>query len=441
MVATPIGNLADLSLRAVHVLSLMDLVACEDTRVSGGLLRLLGLDKRLLPLHEHNESEAAQVVLRALQEGQRVAYVSDAGTPAVSDPGARLVHLVQQAGGRVTPLPGPSSVTTALSAAGDVAAQGFHFMGFVPAKGAAREAALAAPGVINGTVDGLQQAFDSDSVGTGFNVASMLLGCAFGAFSAGRLADRHGPRRVALLGAGVAALAYALMAGWGVPAQRTVLMLAAVVWLRWRGLDWPWPQVWLWCLALVLALDPWAGLQPGFWLSFVAVGILFATDPGRTQRPSGGGVLGRAGRSVAGLVREQGVVTVALARFTVGTTVLTSPRKRRSGKASSTISQGWPTRMLESDDSDTSASTSSVLMSAMVTTAPCAPAALDMGVMMSPTLAFLTSTTPSKGATMFVYESSRRARSWLARCPPPARRAATSPPSRCWAKCSRPTRC
>ena len=143
LVPTPIGNLADLSLRAVHVLSLMDLVACEDTRVSGGLLRLLGLDKRLLPLHEHNESEAAQVVLRALQEGQRVAYVSDAGTPAVSDPGARLVHLVQQAGGRVTPLPGPSSVTTALSAAGDVASQGFHFMGFVPAKGAAREAALA----------------------------------------------------------------------------------------------------------------------------------------------------------------------------------------------------------------------------------------------------------------------------------------------------------
>jgi 16S rRNA (cytidine1402-2'-O)-methyltransferase len=144
LVPTPIGNLADMSLRAVQVLSLVDRLACEDTRVTGGLLRLLGLECRMLALHEHNEAEAAQTVLQALSDGQRVACVSDAGTPAVSDPGARLVALAHQAGHRVLPLPGPSSVTTALSAAGDVSAQGFVFVGFLPSKGPGREAALAA---------------------------------------------------------------------------------------------------------------------------------------------------------------------------------------------------------------------------------------------------------------------------------------------------------
>jgi len=138
LVPTPIGNLADLSLRAVHVLSLVDAVACEDTRVSGGLLRHLGLDKPLMPLHQHNEQAAALQVLKRLQDGQRVAYVSDAGTPAISDPGAHLVQAAQAAGVRVVPLSGPSSVTTALSASGDAAAHGFRFEGFLPAKGAAR---------------------------------------------------------------------------------------------------------------------------------------------------------------------------------------------------------------------------------------------------------------------------------------------------------------
>ncbi|NBD20781.1 16S rRNA (cytidine(1402)-2'-O)-methyltransferase [Aquabacterium fontiphilum] len=142
LVPTPIGNLADVSLRAVQVLALADVVACEDTRVTGGLLRLLGLDKRLMALHEHNEAEAAAGVVAALADGHRVAYVSDAGTPAVSDPGARLVATVRESGYRVVPLPGPSSVTTALSAAGDVTAQGFRFLGFLPAKGGARDAAL-----------------------------------------------------------------------------------------------------------------------------------------------------------------------------------------------------------------------------------------------------------------------------------------------------------
>ena len=138
LVPTPIGNLADLSLRAVQALALADAVACEDTRVSGGLLRHLGLDKPLLTLHQHNEAQAAEQVVARLQQGQRVAYVSDAGTPAISDPGAHLVRAVQSAGLTVVPLPGPSSVTTALSAAGDVLAHGFRFEGFLPSKGAAR---------------------------------------------------------------------------------------------------------------------------------------------------------------------------------------------------------------------------------------------------------------------------------------------------------------
>jgi 16S rRNA (cytidine1402-2'-O)-methyltransferase len=144
VVATPIGNLADISLRALHVLALVDAVACEDTRVTGGLLRHLGLDaKPLLPLHQHNEQRAAAGVVARLAQGQRVAYASDAGTPAVSDPGARLVAEVAAAGHRVLPVPGASSALAALSVAGDVQAQGFRFVGFLPAKGADRRQGLA----------------------------------------------------------------------------------------------------------------------------------------------------------------------------------------------------------------------------------------------------------------------------------------------------------
>jgi 16S rRNA (cytidine1402-2'-O)-methyltransferase len=134
--------MADISLRAVHVLSLVDAVACEDTRVSGQLLRHMGMDKKLIALHQHNELSSAQGVIALLQQGQRVAYVSDAGTPAVSDPGAHLVAVVQAAGLTVVPLPGASSVTTALSAAGDAQANGFRFIGFLPSKGAARLSVL-----------------------------------------------------------------------------------------------------------------------------------------------------------------------------------------------------------------------------------------------------------------------------------------------------------
>lgn len=144
--ATPIGNLADFSLRAIHVLSLVDAVACEDTRVSGGLLRHLGLDKPLVAVHEHNERSAAAKVLERLARGERVAYVSDAGTPGISDPGATLVAQARAAGFRVVPLPGASSAVTAVSVAGDDAAdaaRGFQFTGFLPAKGRERQAALA----------------------------------------------------------------------------------------------------------------------------------------------------------------------------------------------------------------------------------------------------------------------------------------------------------
>jgi 16S rRNA (cytidine1402-2'-O)-methyltransferase len=145
VVATPIGNLADISLRALHVLGQVDAVACEDTRHTQQLLRAYGLDRpgsQLLAVHQHNEAEAAQTVIARLAQGERVAYVSDAGTPAISDPGARLVAAVRQAGFRVLPLPGASSVTTALSASGMTGENGFVFTGFLPSKSGERQQAV-----------------------------------------------------------------------------------------------------------------------------------------------------------------------------------------------------------------------------------------------------------------------------------------------------------
>ncbi len=150
VVATPIGNLADISLRSLYLLGLADTIACEDTRHTGQLLHAYGLHKPLMALHEHNEAEAAQNVIAKLLLGERIAYVSDAGTPAVSDPGSRLVAAVAQAGFRVMPLPGASSVTAVLSVAGCVAADtsrgsqvaGFVFAGFLPTKGQERAVAL-----------------------------------------------------------------------------------------------------------------------------------------------------------------------------------------------------------------------------------------------------------------------------------------------------------
>jgi 16S rRNA (cytidine1402-2'-O)-methyltransferase len=145
VVATPIGNLADISLRALHVLALVDAVACEDTRHTQAMLRAYGIDKtssQLLAVHQHNEAEAAHAVNALLQSGKRVAYVSDAGTPAISDPGARLVAAVRGAGQHVVPLPGASSVTAALSVAGIVQEGGFLFSGFLPVKASEREVAM-----------------------------------------------------------------------------------------------------------------------------------------------------------------------------------------------------------------------------------------------------------------------------------------------------------
>lgn len=144
VVATPIGNLADISLRALHVLSLVDAIACEDTRHTQSLLRAYGIDKassQLIAVHQHNEAQAAHTVMDHLRQGQRVAYVSDAGTPGISDPGARLVAAVRQHQLRAIPLPGPSSVTTLLSVAGLVEDQpnGFVFLGFLATKAGERE--------------------------------------------------------------------------------------------------------------------------------------------------------------------------------------------------------------------------------------------------------------------------------------------------------------
>jgi len=149
MVATPIGNLADISLRALHVLGLVDAIACEDTRHTQALLRAYGIDKaggQLIALHQHNEAQAAQTVIDRLRQGQRVAYVSDAGTPGISDPGARLVAALLAQQLRCVPLPGASSVTALLSVCGWVedAPEGFVFRGFLPAKASERERAVQA---------------------------------------------------------------------------------------------------------------------------------------------------------------------------------------------------------------------------------------------------------------------------------------------------------
>ncbi len=149
LVATPIGNLADVTLRALHVLALVDAIACEDTRHTAALLHGWGLERGttpLLPVHQHNELQAAQGVLGRLAAGQRVAYVSDAGTPAISDPGARLVATARAGGFAVLPVPGASSVTAALSVAGidERDGSGFVFQGFLPTRTGERAAAVQA---------------------------------------------------------------------------------------------------------------------------------------------------------------------------------------------------------------------------------------------------------------------------------------------------------
>ena len=141
VVATPIGNLGDITLRALDVLKGIDRVAAEDTRVSGQLLAHFDIRKPLVSIREHNERESADKVSAWIAAGEAVAYVSDAGTPAISDPGARLVTAVRAAGLTVVPIPGASAVTTALSAAGLESGQ-WLFHGFLPPKSGARRSQL-----------------------------------------------------------------------------------------------------------------------------------------------------------------------------------------------------------------------------------------------------------------------------------------------------------
>lgn len=141
VVATPIGNLDDLSLRAANVLRDVPLVLCEDTRHSGGLLRHLGSTAKALSLHAHNESGRIETVCNHLRHGENSALISDAGTPCLSDPGVRLVDAVQAAGMTVVSVPGPFAAAVALAGAG-LQTAAFSFWGFLPKKSGARQAAL-----------------------------------------------------------------------------------------------------------------------------------------------------------------------------------------------------------------------------------------------------------------------------------------------------------
>jgi len=141
VVATPIGNLGDLGLRAWQALSRCDVIAAEDTRASRPLLDAWGISTPLMAAHRHNEAAAAQAIIQRLAQGERVALVSDAGAPAVSDPGARIVRAVREAGHGVVAIPGASAVIAALMASGATSDENpaFVFAGFMPPKSAARQ--------------------------------------------------------------------------------------------------------------------------------------------------------------------------------------------------------------------------------------------------------------------------------------------------------------
>ena len=142
VVATPIGNLGDITLRALDILKSVDAIAAEDTRHSSGLLSHFGISKRLIAVHGHNEQQSAEKLVLALKNGDNIALVTDAGTPAVSDPGAVVVQAARNANIKVVPIPGASAVVAALSASG-ITQNGFYFHGFLPASGAARRKILA----------------------------------------------------------------------------------------------------------------------------------------------------------------------------------------------------------------------------------------------------------------------------------------------------------
>ncbi len=141
LVPTPIGNLADLTQRAIDVLSAVDMVACEDTRVSGNLLKKLGLKKRLISYHDFNEAERAAQLIRQVRDGQNIAVITDAGSPGISDPAYRIVKAAVENGIDLIPLPGATALIPALTASG-LPTDRFFFEGFLPVKSAARRKRL-----------------------------------------------------------------------------------------------------------------------------------------------------------------------------------------------------------------------------------------------------------------------------------------------------------
>jgi 16S rRNA (cytidine1402-2'-O)-methyltransferase len=151
IVATPIGNLDDISLRAIATLKSVALIAAEDTRHSKFLLNHLGVDTRMISCHQHNEESRCADILKLLTDGSDVALISDAGTPLISDPGYRLVRAVREAGLQVSPIPGANSTITALSAAG-LATESFHFYGFLSSRAGQRATQLEALGGLDGTL-------------------------------------------------------------------------------------------------------------------------------------------------------------------------------------------------------------------------------------------------------------------------------------------------
>src|SRR5437660_11088636 len=151
IVATPIGNLEDITYRAVRILKEVDLMACEDTRQTRKLLDHYGIEKPAISYHEHNEAERARHLIDKLQQGLTIAKVSDAGMPGISDPGYRVVKLAIEHGIRVVPVPGPSALVTALAASG-LPTDAFEFRGFLPAKSGQRRTALESVGDVQQTV-------------------------------------------------------------------------------------------------------------------------------------------------------------------------------------------------------------------------------------------------------------------------------------------------
>jgi 16S rRNA (cytidine1402-2'-O)-methyltransferase len=151
VVATPIGNLGDVTIRALETLAAADLIACEDTRTSRTFLDRYGIKTKTVSYHDHNQAEAGAKLIASLKEGKSVALISDAGTPLISDPGERLVAGAKAAGVRTIPIPGASAILAALSAAGLPTAR-FFFDGFLPAKSGQRRARLASLGSLDATL-------------------------------------------------------------------------------------------------------------------------------------------------------------------------------------------------------------------------------------------------------------------------------------------------